>query len=73
MGRIYACFLELKKIAPKDWFTDKVGIVKFENDNKKYEIYYTKKCYKKKTNTFHFSFSFAVLMEAISILRIVPH
>ena len=43
MGRIYACFLELKKIAPKDWFTDKVGIVKFEDDNKKYEIYYTKK------------------------------
>ena len=43
MGKIYARFKELKKQCPKDWFMDKVGLVKFEDDNKKYEIYFTRK------------------------------
>lgn len=42
MGVLYTNFVELKKQAPKDWFTDKVGLVKFECDNKKYEIYFTR-------------------------------
>ena len=42
MGRIYASFSELKKKSPKDWFTDKVGLVKFEYGNQKYEIYFTR-------------------------------
>lgn len=43
MGNIYTRFSVLKKQAPKDWFMDKVGLVKFEDDNKKYEIYFTRK------------------------------
>ena len=43
MGKIYARFKELKKQCPKDWFMDKVRLVKFEDDNKKYEIYFTRK------------------------------
>lgn len=43
MGEIYTCFSEHKKQSPKDWFTDKVGLVKFEDDNKKYEIFFTRK------------------------------
>ena len=43
MGEIYACFAESKKRSPKDWFTDKVGLVKFEYGNKKYEVYFTRK------------------------------
>ena len=43
MGKIYSRFVELKKQCPKDWFMDKVGLVKFEEDNKNYEIYFTRK------------------------------
>ncbi len=43
MSKIYARFLALKKQSPKDCFMDKVGLVKFEDDNKKYEIYFTRK------------------------------
>ena len=43
MGKIYTRFIELKKQCPRDWFMDKVGLVKFENDNKKYEIFFTRK------------------------------
>ena len=43
MGKIYTRFKELKKQSPKDWFMDKIGLVKFEDDNKKYEIYFTRK------------------------------
>ena len=43
MGEIYTCFSELKKQSSKDWFTDKVGLVKLEYGNKKYEIYFTRK------------------------------
>ena len=43
MGKIYTRFIALKKQAPKDWFMDKVGLVKFEDDNKNYEIYFTRK------------------------------
>ena len=43
MGEIYTCFSELKKQSPKDWFTDKVGLVKLEYGNEKYEIYFTRK------------------------------
>ena len=43
MGKIYTRFTVLKKQAPKDCFSDKVGLVKFEDENKKYEIYFTRK------------------------------
>ena len=43
MGKIYERFKELKKQCPRNWFMDKVGLVKFENENKKYEIYFTRK------------------------------
>ncbi len=43
MGRLYARFKVLKKQASKDRFMDKVGLVKFEDDNKHYEIYFTRK------------------------------
>jgi len=43
MGKIYTRFKELKKQSPKDCFMDKIGLVKFEDDNKKYEIYFTRK------------------------------
>ncbi len=43
MGKIYSRFVELKKQCPKDCFMDKIGLVKFEDDNKKYEIYFTRK------------------------------
>ena len=42
MGKIYTRFRELKKRSPKDWFMDKIGLVKFEEDTKKYEIYFTR-------------------------------
>ena len=43
MGRIYTRFIELKKQCPRNWFMEKVGLVKFEDDNKKYEIYFTRR------------------------------
>ena len=43
MGKIYARFKELKKGCPRNWFMDKIGLVKFEDDNKKYEIFFTRK------------------------------
>ena len=43
MGKIYTRFKELINQSRKDWFTDKIGLVKFEDDNKKYEIYFTRK------------------------------
>ena len=43
MGKIYTRFKELKNQSPKNWFMDKIGLVKFEDDNKKYEIYFTRK------------------------------
>ena len=43
MGKIYSRFIELKNKSPKERFSEKVGIVKFEDDNKKYEIYFTRK------------------------------
>ena len=43
MGRIYTRFIELKKQCPKNRLMDKVGLVKFEDDNKKYEIYFTRR------------------------------
>ena len=43
MGKIYNRFAELKKRGIKEWVTDKVGLVKFEDDNKTYEIYFTRK------------------------------
>ena len=43
MGKIYARFKELKKECPRNWFMDKIGLVKFEDENKKYEVYFTKK------------------------------
>ena len=39
MGEIYTRFKELKKQSPKDWFMDKMGLVKFELNGKNYEIF----------------------------------
>ena len=43
MGILYDNFKELKKQAPKDWFMDKMGIVKFELNGKNYEIFFPRK------------------------------
>ena len=43
MGELYTRFVELKKQAQKDWFADKIGIVKLEHNNQNYEIYFTRK------------------------------
>ena len=43
MGKIYERFKELKKQCPQNWFMDKLGLVKFEDNNQKYEIYFTRK------------------------------
>ena len=43
MGEIYNRFIETKKQASKDSFTDKIGPVKFKENGKSYEIYFTKK------------------------------
>ena len=43
MGKIYTRFAELKKQAEQDWFMDKIGLVKFEADDKHYEVYFTRK------------------------------
>ena len=42
MGELYTRFVELKKQAQKDWFADKIGLVKFEYNNQHYEIYFTR-------------------------------
>ncbi len=43
MGELYTRFVKLKKQALNDWLTDKVGLVKFEYNDKRYEIYFTRK------------------------------
>ena len=43
MAELYDAFKELKKRSSKDWFTDKTGLVKFELNGKKYEIFFTRK------------------------------
>ena len=43
MGKIYTRFKELRKQTSRDSFTDKVGLVKFLEDGKNYEIYFTRK------------------------------
>ena len=43
MTNLYTRFKALKKQAPRDCFTDKVGLLKLEEDGKKYEIYFTRK------------------------------
>ena len=40
MGKLYVRFKELKKQAAKNGFSEKVGLVKLEEDDKKYEIYF---------------------------------
>ena len=43
MGKIYERFKELKKRYPRNWFMDKIGLVKFVLEDKNYEIYFTRK------------------------------
>ena len=43
MGNIYARFTELKKQCPGTWFMDKIGLIKFVEDNKQYEVFFTRK------------------------------
>ena len=43
MGMLYDRFKELKKQSPKNWFMDKMGLVKFELNGKNYEIFFPRK------------------------------
>ena len=43
MGMLYDRFKELKKQSTKNWFMDKTGLVIFEANGKKYEIFFTRK------------------------------
>ena len=43
MGVLYDHFKQRVAQARKDWFTDKIGLVKFEENHKNYEIYFTRK------------------------------
>lgn len=43
MGKIYTSFAEVKKHSKTNWFTDKIGLVKFTLEDKNYEIYFTRK------------------------------
>ena len=43
MGKIHERFKELKKQCPRNWFMNKLGLVKFEDNNQKYEIHFTRK------------------------------
>ena len=43
MGKLYTKFAELKKQCKRNWFMDKVGLVKFELDGKVYEIFFPRK------------------------------
>ena len=43
MGKIYECFKKAEKLAPRDWFTDNVALIKFELDGKNYEIFFSRR------------------------------
>ena len=43
MGKIYECFKKAEKPAPRDSFTDKTALVKFELDGKNYEIFFPRR------------------------------
>ena len=43
MGILYENFKLKSKQAPKNWFTDKIVLVKFTLENRNYEIYFTRK------------------------------
>ena len=43
MGEIYNRFKELKTLSSKNRFMDKIGLVKFDHEDKRYEIYFTRK------------------------------
>ena len=43
MGELYNRFKKLKKRSPKNWFIDKIGLVKFELNGKNYEIFFPRK------------------------------
>ena len=43
MGDIYNRFKELQWQAQEEWFLDELGLVTFENCEKKYEIYFTRR------------------------------
>ena len=43
LGVLYDNFKDLKKQSQKDWFTDKIGVVKFELNGKNYEIFFPRK------------------------------
>ena len=43
MGVLYDRFKDLKKQSSKNWFMDKMGLVKFELNGKNYEIFFPRK------------------------------
>lgn len=43
MEKLYDRFKQLKNRSRKDWFTDKIGLVRIAEDGKNYEIYFTRK------------------------------
>ena len=43
MGKLYDRFYELRKHCPKNWFMNKIGLVKFEEGGKNYAIFFARK------------------------------
>ena len=43
MGELYNRFKEMKKQCPKNWFMNKMGLVKFELNGKNYMIFFPRK------------------------------
>ena len=43
MGELYNRFKEMKKQCPKNWFMNKMGLVKFELNGKNYVIFFPRK------------------------------
>ena len=43
MGKLYDSFKEAKKRAPGERISEKVGLVRFDKDGKRYEIYYSRR------------------------------
>ena len=43
MGELYTCFCQRQKAFQSSSLFDKLGLVKFEHNGKRYEVYFTKK------------------------------
>ena len=43
MGELYNCFKNGLKYSKRDWFMNKIGLVKFDYNDKQYHVFYTHK------------------------------